>query len=488
VLAFLALVLTASAARANGAFPRVSQIVPDPVDPERVLLRSTFGVVVTVDGGANWDWICESAAGYLDIEPPLTVLEGGRVILGLPGGVSRTSDAGCQFSMAEGLDANVVDVSRVASEPERVVALSRSDTDSQVWESTDAGVSFHTLGEALVGVRATTLDVAPSDADWIYVSGFTGGTTDAGAGVFYRSEDRGATWQTFPVPETTSAKRPYIAAIDPDERELVYVRTDGLPGRLFVTRDGGEHFTEALRLDVPIQGFALSPDGNTVLATNVYDGSFRADADSLTFEKIACRGPTCLSWTEAGLFGCGDNVADGFIIGRSNDEGATFERVVDLSCIRGPYACDASTIVGSECPLFWPTIRTQLNADVCSPTDVPPYTGCFSPGGAAGEAGADGAGGMPTGGAGGAANTGNPDDAGSSGSSGAGGSPEGGEPGKATAGAASGEGPGASGEPGCGCSLPGARRDGEVLSGLGILLLIARRRATRRARGPTRPA
>ncbi|HEY3494423.1 MAG TPA: hypothetical protein VGK73_07050 [Polyangiaceae bacterium] len=471
---FALLFLAAASSRANGVFPAVSQIVTEPGEPDHVFLRSTFGLVVSSDRGASWDWICESAAGYVDIEPAMTVLEGGRVILGLPRGISRSSANACDFAPAAGIDANVVDVSRVTGDPERVVALSVTDVDSQVWESTDAGETFAPLGEPLLDFRATTLDVPATEHGWIYVSGFAGVSSGTGEGRLLRSEDRGLAWQSFGVPETTSARRPYIAAVDPEHAATVYVRTEGLPGLLFVTRDGGETLEEVLRLKVPIQGFALSPDGKSVLATNVYDGAFRADVDSLVFEKVACRGPSCLSWTESGLFGCGDDTPDGFIIGASEDEGATFERVIDLSCIRGPLACESSTLVGGECPLYWPAIQTQLGAEVCAPRDVPPYRGCMD----MGEAGADGTGGTGADNQGGAPSNAGDGALGGATTAGTGAAPS--NDGGATPSA-----PAESGREGSsGCSLSTSRNSWLFLAVLGFFLGSARRRATRERRRP----
>jgi hypothetical protein len=293
--------------------------------------------------------------------------------------------------------------------------------------------------------------------------------------VLLRSGDRGRSWTSYPVPDTNSGKKPYIAAVDRRDADTVYVRTTGLPGRLFVTRDGGEHFDEILRLEVPIQGFALSPDGQTVLATNVYDGSFRADTDSFAFEKIACRGPSCLLWNELGLFGCGDDLGDGFIVGRSEDAGETFTHVLNLSCVRGPLACEASSAVGGECPAFWPDIRTQLGAESCVPASVPPYTGCFA------AAGNGGSGTVPpvTAGEGGTfAGVAGDSQQGSAGDplantgGGGRGAPE-------TAGRRS---------EGCACSLTNTRNHSACTLALLALFMIVRRRATRRRPCPTLPA
>ena len=478
VAAFLA---GSTNALANGVFPTVNQIVTEPGEPDHIVLRSTFGLVVSSDHGENWDWICESAAGYVDVLPPMTVLEGGRVVLGLLSGISLSSSNTCDFAMASGIEAKVIDVSRAASDAARVVALSVTETDSQVWESTDGGDNFVPLGEPLANFRAATLDVPATEPGWIYVSGYAVVTTGSGEGRLLRSEDHGETWQTFPVPESNSAKKPYIAAVDPERAGTVYVRTEGLPGRLFVTHDGGETLDEVLRLEVPVQGFALSPDGRQVLATNMYDGAFLADTDSLAFEKVACRGPSCLSWTEAGLFGCGDDASDGFVIGKSDDNGATFRRVVDLGCIRGPLECESSTLVGGECPFYWPTIQAQLGADECAPRDVPPYRGCFDDGngGAAGDAGETaGSAGLPGVGEGGTGAS-EPSAGGAGNAAATGG-------GSALAGAPV-AGAGTSDDGGCGLSPAKSRNNFGFLVMVGVVLGLIGKRATRRRVRPTSP-
>jgi len=191
----------------------------------------------------------------------------------------------------------------------------------------------------------------------------------------------------------------------------VYVRLIGVQGELEVTHDGGKSFTTVLQTAVPVQGFALSPDGTTILASNSYDGTFRARTVDEAFEKIACTGRTCLSWSDSGLFGCGDDVVDGYVFGQSLDDGTTFQGALDLSCVRGPVACDAATSVGAACLAAWPAIQAQIGATECTPEAVEPYVGCFANGGQPSDGGTSGAssGGMPSSGSGGDGNgTGGP--------------------------------------------------------------------------------
>ena len=469
--------LAARPAAANGAFPNVSQLVADPDDPSHMVLRATFGLLVTRNGGADWDWLCEAGMGYQDIEPPLTVLAGGTILLGLPNGVGRSDPSGCDFASASGLTASVVDVSRVVARPGEAVALSVTETTSQVWRTTDGGQSFEKLGIELRDFVATTLDVAPGDPKRLYVSGV--GTDGP---LLLRSDDRGETFEATELPKTDTARRPFIALVGPDD-DTVFVRLDGLPGYLLASRDAGATFEQVLELRVPIQGFSLSPDRQSVLATNSFDGSYRADLETLEFERISCRGPSCLLWTSQGLFGCGSNLTDGYVLGSSGDHGATFERVVDLSCVRGPLACDEDSSTGSTCESVWPAVQMQLGAETCSPpaTPAPLSCGLETPGGDGGAAG-DGA----EGGAGG-----EPAPSSSGGSGDLGGAPA--EPGGGSnagyAGSFVSRPPAAEPEAsGCGCQLPRPRLglNGWLWTLLGaIALAIVNRRATGKRARPT---
>ena len=458
-------------AHANGAFPLANQLLANPSDATELVMRGNFGLVVSRDGGESWGWLCEKGMGYENIEPPMAVLESGVVLLALSTGISRSDASWCDFGLASGISASVVDLSIERATPEAAVALSLDleTMVSQVWESTDDGQSWSALGDAFPDFEATTLDVAATDSDRIYVSGRS---VPGGKGTLLRSDDHGASWTSFEIPSLI-ASLPYIAALHPDDPDTVYVRRNGSPGTLWVTRDGGESFTMALRLNGPMKAFALSPDGNTALAGNLSDGLHRADTESLSFERIACAGVQCLSWNEDGLFSCGDLLVNGYLIGKSTDTGETFDSVLLPSCLTGPLECGDTTST-AMCAADWPTVRMNLSPTECAddPGAIPVSTACFQTGGAGG------AGGMTTG----------PDSAGSAGDdAGAGGDAGAGV--TTTAGAAgelssSGGMPPASEEPllpggGCSCALGSRREDSWI-----CILLAAgalRRRARRRA-------
>jgi hypothetical protein len=450
LLASLVALFVSTSAYANGRFPAVDQLVAEPGNPEHLVLRTTFGLLVSKDGGARWDFLCEDALGYKDTDPALAVLAGGRILLGLVDGVSVSDAAGCTFRRAGGIEQRVIDVTAALAAPGTAYAATIAGTSTRFWGSTDEGDTFAPLGDEVAEFTATTLDAAPTDADVIYAAGIRG--TE---GAFLRSEDGGESFLAFTVPEATTARRPYIAAVDPTDARTVYVRLEGLPGLLFVTRNAGESFTQILALDIPVLGFALSPDGETIVASNPYDGTYNARRDEYAFERVACSGPMCLLFDHETLLGCGDNFVDGFIVGRSEDLGENFQRVADFGCLEGPVACGASSGAAMLCPAVWPAISQQIGGGVCEPIDVTPDRSCLATAGAGGEAGggAGGGGGSESPGGAGAATV---------------------EPSPTAEGGS------------CGCRVTSSPRGGVALGALALLLASFRaRRATRRRQGPT---
>ena len=57
-----ALFVATPSARANGRFPGASQLVVDPSNDQRIVVRATFGVLQTTDRGATWRWVCGSTS------------------------------------------------------------------------------------------------------------------------------------------------------------------------------------------------------------------------------------------------------------------------------------------------------------------------------------------------------------------------------------------------------------------------------------------
>lgn len=374
-------------ARANGAFPEVSQLVADPADRSHLVLRSNFGLLVTYDTGKTWDLVCEAGAGYQNIQPPIAVLEDSSVIAGLIDGIAQGDSRACNFSAVPGVTGYIADVSRAPGGGGNAVAVSVDlNLNSSQVLAAQGGQPWAKLGTEIADLTALTLDAAADDANIVYVSGSS--QSDDPSGVLARTADGGASWKRFSVPGTTKVTPPYIAAISATDHDTLYVRTSGTPGHLLVTHDGGAHFDKPLDFTGQMDGFALSPDGKYALAAGRVDGVWRAPTSTLAFERLSCAKMRCLSWSDAGLFACADEFEAGFIVGQSQDLGASFEPVLHLSCVRGVLDCPAQTTVGDTCPMAWPMIAESLGTDCASAGSFTPSTECRDAGAAMTDASA----------------------------------------------------------------------------------------------------
>jgi photosystem II stability/assembly factor-like uncharacterized protein len=391
-----ALVLTtAPLALANGRYPSAGQIIVDPSDPARMVVRATYGILATRDSGASWGWICEEAVGFGGVEDPMMGITGdGTILAGIFKGLSVSHDLGCSWAFEGGglTERYVTDLSVEKQDPTRAVLIVSNGVGpnqflTQLYESMDNGATWTQAGvnlpEEFLGL---TVDVAPSNPMRVYISGRYGAPSYPGA--LQHSLDRGQTWEKLDVPGSDDTHLPYLSAIDPNDPELLYVRLDGDPvDALLVSKDGGKSWSTAFESVGNLYGFALSPDGSTVYIGGGKDGLWRAPTSTLTFEKIADLTIRCLTATEAGLYACADEFADGFTAGFSDDQGKTWKPLMHLASPCGPLACDEGTSVATKCRDPWGVTQLTINAEPCdagsttNPPPPPPDTTPTDPGG-----------------------------------------------------------------------------------------------------------
>lgn len=390
-------------ASANGRYPAAGQIALDPADPSTLLVRTTYGVLVTRDAGHRWSWICEGAVGYGGFEDPMVAFTGdGSILAGIFEGLSVSHDSGCQWDFAQGALANryVIDLSVERADPSRgvlIVSNSAGQDDggaatflTQLWETGDDGKTWAQAGVNLPGdFLGLTVDAAPSDRKRVYLSGRLGPPTYPG--VLERSDDRGATWQAWPIPGSDDTHLPYIGAIDPNDPSVVYVRLNGpSTDQLVVTKDGGKTWQPSFTTTGTMYGLALSPDGATIALGGDKDGVWTAPTSTLQFTKVSSAGIKCLTWPAADkLYACADEFVDKFTAGVSADEGKTFTPVMHLQALCGPLACGPGTSAGKTCPALWGATAANIGATPCDGAT----TGSGSTGSGAGSTGSGASGG-----------------------------------------------------------------------------------------------
>jgi hypothetical protein len=437
-------------AAANGRFPAANQLVKLPDDASRLFIRTTFGLLSSHDGGASFEWLCESQAGYSGSQDPAVMMVGdGAFVVALFDGLATSLDGGCSFERAPALEGQyVIDVALDKQKPSSAVALTSSGLDNdkfynQVFETSDGGKSWGKVGvPAPDDLLSETIEPAPSRPERIYVSGFyvvKDGTSSVRHGVVEVSDDRGKSWARTEV-DLAGDTSVFIAAVDPTDADRVYARTTGITqDRLMLSIDGGKSFSPVLTVEGSMLGFALSPDGKQIAAGGPAAGVLVAQRDSLAFEKKADKIVACLTWAPEGLYACGNGAKDGYVIGLSKDEGASFSPLLaGLQDLKGPLgSCPDASAFHMNCDGEWNTLKGTL--------------------GVGSVGGSGGAGGATAGGLGGS-----------------GGTAAGGEQAAGASGQGAGE-PPAAGDDGktCGCRAPGRASATWLPASLGILAALA---------------
>jgi MYXO-CTERM domain-containing protein len=392
-----ALFLFASDAIANGRFPAANMLVSRPGDPSQLLLRATYGLLVSHDGGGAWDWICERAVGYGGNEDPTVAIAGsGALVVAMFDGVARSTDGGCTWSRDPQGPRAVVDLALRPSAPDRLYAircLFANSTDaggslfhSELLVSEDAGVHWSTRAVLDPTLLLDTVEVAAGDPKRLYVSGArTEGRVMRG--VLLVSDDDGAHFVEHPVPFAPDDRGVYVAAVAPDRADRVYARTSSPDAsRLRVSDDGGK--TWSLALDGgPLLGFALSVDGAQVYAGGPREGLRAAAASDLQFAPRSTLPIQCLTTVGATLWACAPTSA-GFVLGASTNGGASFAPRLTLAGMRGPLRCPGSSAM-EACKEDWVAFEQLVGGqrEDASPSPAgPPVAthrsacGCSSPG------------------------------------------------------------------------------------------------------------
>jgi len=363
-LAFPLLLLATSAgggrrALANGAFPE-SDAVLLPVDrPQQIILSTNFGLIISDDDGATWQWTCErpetsSASTYALGAPPQEFL----YALSPDVGLATSDDMSCRWLRAGGALAGVIatDVFADPSDSAHVVAIAPSAPTADaavgpdaVFESSDGGQTFAatpvyaaTAGDQLLGV-----EIARADARVIYVTTASPGPHP----VLARSDDAGAHWATFDLAPSIGARVARIVAVDPVDPNVIYLRAIGAGEELLaVSRDGGMTFATPVR----VPGGTLSAFARLASGTVLVAGLLPGDAGTTT--GVAWRstdgGVTFDDWTlspmprlralaERGgrLYLAGSNYSDGWALAVSTDEGRTIQPSMHYDQVGGVKAC-----------------------------------------------------------------------------------------------------------------------------------------------------
>lgn len=371
-----------SIARAHGREPSVGLLTFDRSDPEHMVMRSTWALIESYDGGASWFGRCAVAVGYerTTEDPPVVIASDGSIMAGIFNGLVRSDPTSCDFTPSPDEDVDNLYLIDLIDGPDGVQVsygvTSPGDQANTIVRSGDDGATWTVLGTPNVEALLERVRVAPSDPSRVYVSGAIPGRGGmARRALFFRSDDDGRNYTETEIALEGEERNVHVLAVDPSNPDRVLVRvvrlvTDTVPERLLLSEDGGASWETAASL-LEITGLVFSDDGSQVWVGG-WDGAFlRSDVGGAvgTFEPVAGQEELrvrCLSYRPGAtpgtgeLWVCADELRYDYALGRSTDGGSTIEHVWGFLDVRVDTNCPACSAVGGICPTYWPDVVFDL--------------------------------------------------------------------------------------------------------------------------------
>jgi MYXO-CTERM domain-containing protein len=361
-LALFAVLAVPQAARADGAFPDSLGILLPQDQPHRIMASTNFGLAVSDDDGSSWNFVCEEAIGTFatlyQVGPP----PDDRLFAVTVDGVMESADNGCSWDRAHGAVIVPSDVFADPSDPQRVLVVSQTATDGgepaqAVFESTDGGKSFDRSRFAVQpNSYITGVEIAQSDPQTVYVTTYD---TQPIRPSVVRSSDGGASWKAHSLAVALGPVLVRILAVDPRNSDIVYLRTldNSSTDQLAIYDDATGTARVALVLQHPMSAFLRRSDGALMVGTRD-GGAYVSTDDGKSFSMLA-HAPhlRALGERDGVLYAVADDTKDGFAVGASRDQGASWQALMRFEDIKGPLACGD---LPSRCAIAWMNFLAAL--------------------------------------------------------------------------------------------------------------------------------
>jgi photosystem II stability/assembly factor-like uncharacterized protein len=252
---------------------RINSVAVDPTN-SRVLYVAVQdeGVYKSVNGGASWGLVLKNeSSAHITMDPTNPQV----LYVGVWKGVSKTTDGGASWQTSqEGLtaEATIKKVVVAPANPRRVFAVSEFWAFGDSYESTDGGVSWHSLGTVFQKDpgfelrNVVSLAVDPFNERIIYVGGWSfwlmgDGPAQLFQGGPLKTTDGGRSWSFVGMTDELQHEREgqsvnpsaLAFAIDPTNPQVVYATLDS---GLFKSMSGGAswEYLEDLSGDPWLQG------------------------------------------------------------------------------------------------------------------------------------------------------------------------------------------------------------------------------------------
>jgi hypothetical protein len=358
----LALLLAGGPAVADGAFPDSMSLFLPADRPHSMIVGTNFGLVVSDDDGASWYLVCEQAIAASVSAYQLSAPPDDRLYAATPTGLGYSNDGGCTWSFAGGrlAGANVVDVFADPGDAATVFAIARTAADggaeeAGVYQSSDGARSFADppLYAAPPTVSLIGVEKARSQPRTLYVTMLsypppTPMVARSTAGAPFAIADESAFTQSAP----------YLAAVDPTDASILYLRLRGQGDALGISRDAGATIGTIVPLAGRMSALLRRANG-TLLVGSSDKESWRSSDGGYSFAPWTAA-PHVRALAERGdqLYVVASDLKDDFVVARSPDEGGHWEPLLHFRDIRGPLPCGNLPAV---CAAPWAALKELFN-------------------------------------------------------------------------------------------------------------------------------
>lgn len=361
-LAFVVALATSSVcpgvAWANGAFPDSLQILLPPDRPAEIVLSTNFGLMISDNGGATWTWTCEHGASVDGTLYSLGAPPANRIYTLARFSIGYSEDGSCGWGVAGGLDGTLVtDFFPDPLDPGKVLALGVQNLQSglgasHLFVSTNGAKTFEPtpVFTAPPGTRLLGVESARADPRRIYLGMLVEDGVHPRLG---RSIDGGAQWTTADIEASIGPNAFRIISVDPVDPDVIVLRVIEPAGEsVAISHDGGMTFRKPIVVSGQLTAFARLSAGAWVVGAMIgtQGAIFRSVDGGMTFsvEEGTLR-LRALAERDGLLYAAADNFRDGWAIGVSADQGATFQplaRYDQVASVRdcARSACQATCI------------------------------------------------------------------------------------------------------------------------------------------------
>jgi hypothetical protein len=376
---FAAAALLARPALADGAFPDELSVYLPPGNANDILLGTNFGLVMSHDAGQSWRYVCElyitrdanDIVNYYKIASEKIGQETAPAIVAISLiRFMRSADGGCTWTPAGGNLTGLYprDAFIDPNDSSFVLALASDLALDGIYPSHDGGATFAAPAYTTTNTMAS-IEIARSNGMIVYATelAFTG--RDAGKAYLLKSIDRGATWPTRQLLSVPSGAVVRIAAVDPQDAAKVYLRVftpSTATDEIRIATDAGATLSPAVQVSDPtlFSAFLVANDGTRYAATTQAD-LYAAPANQSFSKRVGPRA-RCLGERQgtSRIFACGDQFADGYNLGYSDDGATTFQRMMNFTDIAGPLECQPQN---SFCTPQFEILKGTLGGDGGTP-------------------------------------------------------------------------------------------------------------------------